>query len=189
MKTPFDIIVAANAYRKASGSVQTTIEDSGFRAVASSERVVIAKDDKPVRVQVNAVGEGTIVSARFDDRNEPIYTIELDKPSGEPNLWAARTCELSYPASDGIPASMSERTARDKVKYIFTPYRETLYKISEALNAAGIPHELHVRHGYATIWAHPYEHAKVYAIAHEIDAKFIEDMVSTDLGKSLSGGT
>jgi hypothetical protein len=40
-----------------------------------------------------------------------------------------------------------------------------VYKISEALNAANISHELHIRPGYTTIWAHPDLHTKVEEIA------------------------
>jgi len=65
-------------------------------------------------------------------------------------------------------------TARNAVKYCFTPYRETLYKISEALHAASIAHELHVRPGYATIWAHPDLHERVSEIARKIDQEWIE---------------
>jgi hypothetical protein len=67
-----------------------------------------------------------------------------------------------------------DHTRRDEVKYVHTPYRETVYKISEALNAAGISHELHVRPGYTTIWAHPDLHSKVEEIAHKIDQEWIE---------------
>lgn len=73
------------------------------------------------------------------------------------------------------------KTNRDQVKYVFTPLREGLYKISEALNAVNIPHELHVRPGYATIWAHPDDHAKVEEIARRIDQELIGEWENKEL--------
>lgn len=87
----------------------------------------------------------------------------------------------SKPRISKIPADskkgmdeMSNYTLRNDVKYAHTPYRETVYKISEALNAASIPHELHVRPGYTTIWAHPDLHSEVKEIARRIDQEWIE---------------
>lgn len=87
-----------------------------------------------------------------------------------PPLTPQEARETTRPALD--------YTRRDQVKavYVHTPYRETMYKISEALDKARIPHELHVRPGYVTIWAHVDLHEKVAEIARKIDQEWIESI-------------
>ena len=77
-----------------------------------------------------------------------------------------------YEGPGGHREPRIDYTKRDAVSYVYTPYRETVYKISEALNEAGIQHEIHVRPGYANIWAHPDLHERVSEIARKIDEDY-----------------
>ena len=88
----FDVIEAAHAYRKVSGALANTYEDSGYRAVAiAPDKVTITYNGAPVRVEIIGMDlRGVIRSVRFDSNKRAIYEIDLDNL----DTWVARQEEI-----------------------------------------------------------------------------------------------